>query len=101
MEAGVRRAAESSRGGGGTADRLEGQLTQRRQAAKTQRAGRCGGEDRLEFTHLAAEGATQPKSLRLGTLAPLRWFNCVSRVRLVSLATFNIQPVTWNGHVSR
>jgi hypothetical protein len=31
-----------------------------------------------KVAHLAGEGAKQLKSLRLGTFAPLRWFNFVS-----------------------
>jgi hypothetical protein len=38
--------------------------------AKAQWAGR--GEDRFKLTHPAGEGAREPKSLRLGTFAPLR-----------------------------
>jgi hypothetical protein len=52
-------------------------LTQRRQEAKTQRAGKWGREDRPKVAHLTGEGAKQLKSLRLGTFAPLRWFNFV------------------------
>jgi hypothetical protein len=31
-----------------------------------------GREDRFELAHLTGEGAKEAKSLRLGTLAPLR-----------------------------
>jgi hypothetical protein len=46
--------------------------------AKTQRskdamgAGRLRGKDGFKLTHPAGEGAREPKSLCLGTFAPLR-----------------------------
>src|ERR1035441_3896794 len=50
--------------------------------AKTPRGkdARCrekGRESELRITHRAGECAKQLKPLRLGTLAPLRWFNFV------------------------